>query len=273
MDIKDMVFETKSFLEKKIGSIDAAIIIGSGLGNLVQKMNVEEEIPYKDIPHFPKSTVKGHAGEIIVGHIGTNKVLAFNGRFHYYEGYSLSEVTYPVRVAKLLGAKLLIVTNAAGGLNPKFHVGDLMLINDHINFMGVNPLIGPNIEEWGPRFVDLYHVYSDEYMEKLRKIAVEKGVNLREGVYLAVAGPTYETHAELKMMQGFGADAVGMSTVPECIVAAHMGLPVLGVSVITDLALPYIVQEITHEMVLQAAETASNTLSELIWQLLEEVSL
>lgn len=273
MEFKEMVLETVSFLKEKIGNVDVSIIIGSGLGNLVGKMKVETEIDYKDIPHFPQSTVKGHAGKVIAGHIGDNKVLAFDGRFHYYEGYNLDEVTYPVRVAKLLGSKLLIVTNAAGGLNPKFHVGDLMLITDHINFMGVNPLIGPNVDEWGPRFVDLYHVYSEEHMDKLREIAMRKGIHLREGVYVALSGPTYETHAELKMLQGFGADAVGMSTVPECIVAAHMGLPVLGVSVITDLALPYIIQEITHDMVLAVAEKASSTLSDLIWELLQEVKL
>lgn len=273
MDIRDMVTETIQFLEKKMDRPDVAIIIGSGLGNLVKRMDVKVRIPYHDIPHFPKSTVKGHAGEILSGVIGKNKVMAFSGRFHYYEGYSMAEVTYPVRVAKLLGAKLLIVTNAAGGLNPKFHVGDLMLITDHINFMGANPLIGPNVEEWGPRFVDLYHVYSEQHMNKLREIAVRKGLTLREGVYLAVSGPTYETHAELKMMQGFGADAVGMSTVPECIVAAHMSLPVLGVSVITDMALPYIIQDISHEMVLAAAEEASERLSDLIWEFLQEVTL
>ncbi|NPV88706.1 purine-nucleoside phosphorylase [Coprothermobacteraceae bacterium] len=273
MDIRETVKETVLHLEKRIGRVDVAIIIGSGLGNLVQQMELEHKVPYSEIPHFPRSTVKGHAGEVLVGRIGENRVLAFNGRFHYYEGYSMAEVTYPVRVARLLGSKLLIITNAAGGLNPKFQVGDLMIIEDHINFMGVNPLMGPNVDEWGPRFVDLYHVYSKTHIEAIKKIAARKGLFLREGVYLAISGPTYETNAELKMMQILGADAVGMSTVPEAIVAAHMGMPVLGISVITDMALPYITQNVTHEMVLQAAEKASSTLSQLIFELLEEVKV
>jgi len=210
------------------------IILGTGLGTLAEQIQVEARIAFEDIPHFPTSTVDTHAGELILGTLAGKAVVVMAGRFHAYEGYTLKQVTFPVRVAKALGIKVLIISNAAGGLNPQFSAGDLMLITDHINFMGDNPLIGPNDDSLGPRFPDMSEPYSKELIELAETVALSSGIKLQRGVYLACPGPNLETRAEYRFMRSIGADAVGMSTVPEVIVAVHAGLRVLGFSAITD---------------------------------------
>lgn len=222
--------------EQGVKEIDFGLILGSGLGELADEITDKIVIPYSDIPHFPTSTVVGHAGQLVYGELSGKKVLAMQGRFHFYEGYSMHTVTYPVRVMSALGIGSMIVTNAAGGANLTFSAGNLMLITDHINFMGTNPLIGPNDEELGPRFPDMSEAYDEEYRKIAKQVANEMHLDMQEGVYMGFTGPTYETPAEVRMAQVLGADAVGMSTVPEVIVARHMGMRVLGISCITNLA-------------------------------------
>jgi len=217
--------KTKCSFEPHIG-----VILGTGLNALAERIDIKERISYEHIAHFPEATVKGHEGGLIMGDLAGKPVVAMAGRFHAYEGYTLEQVTFPVRVAKALGVRTLVVSNAAGGLNPDFRAGDLMLITDHINFMGDNPLIGPNDDELGPRFPDMSEPYSKDLIELAEAVALEKRIRLRRGVYLACPGPSLETRAEYRMMRAFGADAVGMSTVPEVIVAVHAGLKVLGFS-------------------------------------------
>lgn len=252
-----------------IKSHDAAepsvgIVLGTGLGGLAEKVNVTARIPYQDVPHFPRSTVHAHAGELLLGRLGGKPVIALSGRFHYYEGYSLQQVTFPVRVARALGVKTLIVSNACGGLNPQFRAGDIMLITDHINFIGDNPLIGPNDDSLGPRFPDMIEPYTEALVELAESIALSKGLKVQRGVYLACAGPSLETRAEYRMMRALGADAVGMSTVPEVIVAVHCGLKVLGFSVITDECLPDALQPVNIEKIIAVANEAEPRLSELV---------
>lgn len=211
------------------------IILGTGLGALVNDIDIEFQIAYDQIPHFPVSTVESHSGKLIFGQLGGRRVVVMQGRFHYYEGYSMQQVTFPVRVMKLLGIKALVVSNAAGGLNPSFQLGDLMIINDHINLLPENPLVGRNLDELGDRFPDMSQPYMRSWVGKALGIAKEKGIRVHEGVYVAVSGPNLETPAEYRYLRIIGADAVGMSTVPEVIVANHMKLPVLAISVITDL--------------------------------------
>ncbi len=217
---------------------EIAILLGTGLGGLADRIEARARISYESVPHFPVSTVETHAGELILGTLGSKNVLALSGRFHFYEGYSMQQVTFPVRVARALGAHTLVVSNACGGLNPQFRTGDLMLITDHINLMGDNPLIGPNDESLGPRFPDMSAPYTPALIDLAESIALEKGIRLQRGVYLACAGPCLETRAEYRMMRAMGADVVGMSTVPEVIVAVHAGLRVLGFSAITDECFP-----------------------------------
>jgi purine-nucleoside phosphorylase len=227
--------ETKDFLIKAgISDPEIAIILGTGLGKLVDRIKIELVIPYEEIPYFPVSTVEFHKGELIYGSLSGRKVLAMHGRFHYYEGYSLKEVVFPVRVMKLLGIKTLLVSNACGTINMDIPKGSLMMLTDHINMLGDNPLIGPNYDELGPRFPDMSEPYSREINELMRKVADDKGIVLHEGVYVAFPGPMLETRAEYRFLQRIGADVVGMSTVPEAIAARHMGLPCAAVSVITD---------------------------------------
>jgi purine-nucleoside phosphorylase len=232
------------------------IVLGSGLGNFTKEINIEKEISYSDIPHFPISTVEGHKGKLIFGNISGKKVVCMAGRFHFYEGYDAGQVVFPIRVMKLLGIEALLLSNAAGGVNPLFRVGDLMIITDHISFDIRNPLIGKNVEELGPRFPDMSEPYKKEFIQKAKAIAKQRGITLREGVYYGVTGPTFETKAEYKLVHILGADVVGMSTVQECIVANHMGLPVFAMSVITDLGIREEENKITHEEVLQAAKEA-----------------
>ena len=269
--LREMINETASYLKEKIGDgWKIGIILGSGLGGLVDYIEDKKEIPYNEIPNFPVSTVEGHRGSLVFGKIGDKKVVAMSGRFHYYEGWSMQEVTFPVRVMKALGVELLIVSNAAGGLNREFEVGDLMIITDQINAMGTNPLIGPNDDELGPRFPDMTNLFSKRLIALAQEIALEVGVKTRKGVYVAVTGPTYETPAECRMYRLLGADAIGMSTVPEVIVARHAGIKeIFGISVITDMATGEGHPEVSHEEVLKVARSVEPKFVELIKRLIE----
>ncbi|MBR5851565.1 MAG: purine-nucleoside phosphorylase [Bacteroidaceae bacterium] len=248
--------ETAEFLRGKMTtSPETAIILGTGLGSLVNEITDKYEIEYKDIPNFPLSTVEGHSGKLIFGKLGNKEIMAMQGRFHFYEGYSMKEVTFPVRVMRELGIKTLFVSNAAGGMNPDFLIGDLMIINDHINFFPEHPLRGKNIP-YGDRFPDMSAAYDKQLIAMAKEIAAEKGIRVVEGVYLGTQGPTFETPAEYRMFHRMGGDAVGMSTVPEVIVARHCGIRVFGISVITDLGIEGIVVECSHEEVQKAADEA-----------------
>jgi purine-nucleoside phosphorylase len=240
---------------------EVGVILGSGLGNFSKEIEVELEIPYIDIPHFPVSTVKGHQGKLVFGFMEGKRIVAMAGRFHFYEGYTTDEVVFPIRVMKFLGIRLLMISNAAGGVNPSFNVGDLMIIRDHISFATPNPLIGRNVDELGPRFPDMSEPYKKHYIKAGREVAKEAGIHIHEGVYFAVTGPTFETRAEYQMIQHMGGDAVGMSTVQECIIANHMGLPVFAISVITDMGIREEENVITHEEVLEAAKAAEPKLT------------
>jgi len=246
------------------------IILGSGIGELALEIEAELKIPYDEIPNFPVSTVKGHDGQLIFGKLNGIQVVAMQGRFHYYEGYSMQEVTMPIRVLKLLGIEYLFVSNASGGVNPKFEVGDIMLIKDHINLMP-NPLIGENYDDHGPRFVDMSEAYDKKLLSLAKRIARHNGIKYQTGVYASVTGPTYETPAEYKYIHTLGADAVGMSTVPEVIVARHMGLPVFAVSVISDLGVDGKIIEISHQEVIQAVARVTPKLITLFKDLVKEV--
>lgn len=243
------------------------IVLGSGLGNLVAEMIVEAEIPYEELPHFPVSTVEGHSGKLIFGELGGKKVLAMAGRFHYYEGYSAQDVAFPIRVMKQLGIDTLLLSNAAGGMHPDFAVGDLMIISDQIALFAVNPLIGPNESHLGTRFPDMSEPYNKELIRKAKAIAAKAGIKVHTGVYVGVTGPSFETRAEYKMLHILGADAVGMSTVQECIVARHMDMKVFALSVITDLGIREEENIITHEEVLAAAAAAEPKLTTLFKEL------
>ena len=246
---------------------ETAIILGSGLGKLVDEITDKYEINYTDIPHFPVSTVEGHSGKLIFGKLGDKDIMAMQGRFHFYEGYSMKEVTFPVRVMRELGIKTLFVSNAAGGMNPDFEIGDLMIITDHINFFPEHPLRGKNIE-YGPRFPDMSEAYNKELIRKANEIAAEKGIRVQHGIYIGTQGPTYETPAEYKMFRILGADAVGMSTVPEVIVANHCGIRVFGISVITDLGVEGKIVEVTHEDVQKAADQAQPLMTTIMRELI-----
>lgn len=248
--------ETANFLKARMTTApETAIILGTGLGSLVNEITDKYEIKYEEIPNFPLSTVEGHSGKLIFGKLGNKEIMAMQGRFHYYEGYSMKEVTFPVRVMRELGIKTLFVSNAAGGMNPDFIIGDLMIINDHINMFPEHPLRGKNIP-YGDRFPDMSKTYSPELIAMAKEIAAEKGIRVVEGVYLGTQGPTFETPAEYVMFHRMGGDAVGMSTVPEVIVARHCGIRVFGISVITDLGLEGVVVEVSHEEVQKAADEA-----------------
>lgn len=261
--------ETIDYLEKD-GHFhpEVGIILGTGLGGLVNEIVIHQTIPYQSIPNFPVSTVDGHRGQLIFGTMNGRRIVAMQGRFHYYEGYTMQELTFPVRVMKYLGVKTLILSNASGGVNPDFEVGDIMVIEDHINLMKDNPLIGKNEEEIGTRFPDMGHAYDRELIELTMKIAKKHGIRLQSGVYAAVSGPTFETPAEYKYIHTIGADAVGMSTVPEVIAARHMGLKCFAVSVISDLGVPGKIVEITHQEVIQAASAVEPKMTMIIKELL-----
>lgn len=246
---------------------EVGIVLGSGLGNFTEEIEIEKEIDYSDIPNFPVSTVDGHKGKLIFGNLSGKKIVCMGGRFHYYEGYSPQEVVFPIRVLGLLGIKTLLLSNAAGGVNPSFNVGDIMIINDHIGMDIPNPLIGKNINELGPRFPDMSEPYKKDLIVKAKAVAANLEIEVREGVYFCVTGPTYETPAEYKMIHTIGGDAVGMSTVQECIVANHMGIPVFAMSVITDLGIREDHRKITHEEVLHFAKAAEPKLAAIFKEL------
>ncbi len=266
----DLSLETADYLRRQVDYIpEYAIVLGSGLGSLVEDIEVEKEIPYKDIPNFPISTVKGHKGSLIFGTLNGKKVLAMNGRFHFYEGYDMKKVTFPERVFWQMGIKKLVVSNASGGVNRNFSIGDVMLIKDHINLFPEHPLRGPNDERFGPRFVNMSEPYSKKMLQVVRAYAAEKNIKIKEGTYLGLQGPTFETLAEYTMVRNMGGDAVGMSTVPEVIVAVHMGMEVFGISVITDIGTEEFIEEVNHVEVLKAAKAAEPVVRELVGKLVE----
>ena len=234
----------------------AGIVLGTGLGALADAIQTEAIFPYEELPNFVRSTVESHAGRLICGTLDGKRVVAMQGRFHYYEGYSAREIVFPIRVMSALGAETLVVSNACGGLNPQFRAGDVMLIEDHINLLGVNPLIGPNDDRIGPRFPDMSEPYSRDLLAKARQAALDAGIHVQQGVYVSVPGPNLETRAEYRFLRAIGADAVGMSTVPEAIAAVHAGMKVLGVSVVTDMGLPDALEPASLERILENAAAA-----------------
>lgn len=265
------ILEAKEFIEKKINQIpQIAIILGSGLSPLAEQIKNPVTISYKDIPHFPVSTVKGHAGNLVIGELQGKVVMCMQGRFHYYEGYTMQEVTFPIRVMQLLGVKTLIVTNAAGGVNKTFSTGDIMLITDHISRMP-NPLIGPNDDRLGERFPSMSEVYDKTLMSLAKSIAKKNNIEIKEGVYVGNTGPSFETNAEYLMFRTLGISAVGMSTVPEVIVAAHAKMKVLGLSVISNVFNEDIEQEPTHQEVLDNVEASNRNMIKLISGVIEEL--
>ncbi|MEI6898820.1 MAG: purine-nucleoside phosphorylase [Bacteroidota bacterium] len=266
--------ETVEYLEQKINvKPEIGIILGTGLGGLVNEIEIFCTIPYEFIPNFPVSTVDGHRGQLIFGKMSGKNIVAMQGRFHYYEGYTMQEITFPVNVMKFLGIKLLVLSNASGGVNPEFSVGDLMIIKDHINLMKNNPLIGKNEEEIGTRFPDMSNAYDEEIIEMVMKIADRSDIHLQKGVYAAVSGPTFETPAEYRYIHIIGADAVGMSTVPEVIAARHMGLRCFAFSVISDLGVEGKIVKITHEEVIEAASKAEPKMTRIIKELVAGITL
>lgn len=258
--------ETAAFLASKFGNTpEIGMITGTGLGSLTDRMEVDVRIPYGDIPHFPASTVTTHEGFLVAGSIAGKKILAMEGRFHIYEGYTPSEVTFPVRVMKKLGVKYLFISSAAGGFNPQYKAGDLMVIDDHINYTGIDPLIGPNLDEFGPRFPDMSRVYTPDLIMIAKKNAMKQQIDLKQGVYIGITGPCLETPSEVRLMRILGADAVGMSTVHEVIVGVHCGLKIMAIVVITDMDLPDCMEEIKVDEVIATAEAASPALTSL-WE-------
>lgn len=257
--------ETADYIRARIKDVpETVIVLGSGLGILADQIENKIIMDYKDVPHFPMSTVQGHAGELIYGMINYTKVLAMNGRFHYYEGYDISQVTFPIRVFAKLGVKNIILTNAAGGVNLNYNPGDIMVIKDHINFSGVSPLRGKNLDEFGPRFPDMSNVYDKGILILLEQLCGELGIFVNEGVYAYLQGPNYETPSEIKALRTLGADAVGMSTVPEAIVARHCGLRVAAISCITNMAAGILPKPLSHDEVKETAGLASDKLSNLV---------
>ena len=257
-------------VEKTNFSPEYGVILGSGLGGFTDDMSVEYILPYSEIPNFPISTVEGHKGALVFGTIGDKKVVAMQGRFHYYEGYSMKEVTFPVRVMKALGIEKLVVSNASGGVNHDYKVGSIVIIKDHINFMPEHPLRGKNEDRFGPRFVNMSEPYSRKMLTKAKEIASELNIVIEEGVYLGLQGPTFETLSEYRMVKILGADCVGMSTVPEVIVASHMGLECFGISVITDMGNEESIDNISHEEVLEAAQKAEPHVRNIIKELIKQ---
>ncbi|HCY40851.1 MAG TPA: purine-nucleoside phosphorylase [Prolixibacteraceae bacterium] len=259
---------TATFINARVKKpIDAAIILGSGLGGLVKEIEIELTIPYHEIPDFPVSTVEGHSGQLIIGKLAGKTVMAMQGRFHYYEGYSMKEVTFPVRVMKMMGINTLFVSNASGGLNPDYKVGDVVIISDHINFFPEHPLRGKNMNELGPRFPDMSKSYDQHLRNRAKAIALKSGITVREGVYVGVSGPTFETPAEYLMFRHLGADIVGMSTVPEVIVARHGDMTVFGISIVTDSGVPGQIVEISHEEVQEVAMKAEPNMTLILKEL------
>lgn len=270
--LEQVEFTTKSIRDKTNHFSPAVgIILGSGLGGLVKEITVEFTLPYEDIPHFPVSTVEGHKGKLIFGELGGKKIIAMQGRFHFYEGYTMGEITFPVRVMKALGVKTLCVSNACGGMNPGFEVGELMIINDHINLFPGNPLIGKNEPALGPRFPDMGEAYKKTYIALAKQIAEEHHIKVSEGVYAGLSGPCFETPAEYRWLWRIGADVVGMSTVPEVIVAKHSGMDVFGISIVTDLGVEGHVQKVSHEEVLHIANLQEPKMTLILKELIRRI--
>ena len=264
--------ETADFLKTKTNfEPTVGIILGTGLGGLVNEIDVQHAIAYEDIPNFPVSTVEGHSGKLIFGTLGNKNVVALQGRFHFYEGYSMEEVVFPVRVMKFLGIESLFVSNASGGVNPDFEVGEIMIIDDHINLFPTNPLIGKNYDELGPRFPDMSEPYDHKMIAMAEEIAQTNGIKVAKGTYAGLTGPTLETPAEYKYVRAIGADAVGMSTVPEVIAARHMGIPCFGFSIVTDLGVPGKIIEMTHEIVQGVAANAEPKMTLIIKEILNRI--
>lgn len=262
--------ETASYLRNRIQILPkVGIVLGTGLGELATQITDRQEIPYQEIPNFPVSTVEGHSGKLIIGKLGGVLVLAMQGRFHYYEGYSMKEVTFPVRVMKELGVKTLLLSNAAGGMNPEFEIGELMIIRDHINLFPEHPLRGRNYDELGVRFPDMSQPYDATLREKAKAIAARHGIRVKEGVYVGTQGPSFETPAEYKFFSVIGGDAVGMSTVPEVIVAVHAGIKVFAMSIITDLGIPGKIVEVSHEEVQRIANKVQPYMTQIMKELIQ----
>ncbi len=272
--LKETIDEAAEFIQSKTElEPEIGIILGTGLGSLADEINLEQEISYRDIPHFPVSTVESHAGKLIFGHLGGKNLVAMQGRFHYYEGYDMKQVTLPVRVMKALGTETLVVSNACGGLNPLFRAGDIMVITDHINLLGSNPLFGPNDETLGPRFPDMCCCYDPELIKQAENAALNLGIRLQKGVYVAVAGPNLETAAEYRFLRIIGADVVGMSTVPEVIVARHQGMRVLGFSLVTDMGLPDALKPTNMVEILATAAKSEPLLKRIMTRVVEEIEV
>lgn len=271
-DLLKKISEAKKAIQKVSKSVPRiGIILGTGLGDFRKRIQIQAEIDYKKIPHFPHTTVQSHSGKLIFGKFSGVPVVVMEGRFHFYEGYSMEEVTFPVRVMKALGVRFLLISNASGGMNPGFNKGDLMLITDHINFMGTNPLIGPNDDKIGIRFPDMIEPYSKRLIKAAEQVALKQQIALKQGVYIGVTGPCLETRAEYRMMRMLGADAVGMSTVPEVIAAVHMGIEALAVSVITDICLPDALKPVKIHEIIDVANKSGPQLAGLLSGVVEKV--
>jgi purine-nucleoside phosphorylase len=268
----DKIRETTEYLRRRTNAQpQVGIILGTGLGALVNEIAIEHIVPYEEIPHFPVSTVEGHSGKLIFGVLGGKQVLAMQGRFHFYEGYDMQQVTFPVRVMKALGINDLVVSNASGGVNPSYEIGDLMILNDHINLFPTNPLIGKNYPELGPRFPDMSDVYDKELIAKAKAIGAKHGFRVQEGVYAGLSGPCLETPAEYTYIRNIGGDTVGMSTVPEVIVGRHGGMRCFAISIITDLGVPGRIVKVTHQDVIDVASTAEPKMTVIMKELVAEM--
>lgn len=272
MDLYTKIKEAANYiLQRTKVNPEMGLILGSGLGAIADEIEDAEYYPYNEIPYFPISTVEGHAGRLVIGTLEGKKVIAMQGRFHYYEGYKMEEVTFPVRVMKFLGISKLIVTNAAGAVNTEYNPGDLMLIKDHLNLSGDNPLMGRNLDKFGTRFPDMSNAYDKDLREKVKSIAKNINISLREGVYACMSGPTYETPSEVKMVRVLGGDAVGMSTVPEVIVAVHSGIKVLGISCMTNMAAGILEQPLNHEEVVETSAKVREKFINLMKNVIKQI--
>lgn len=272
MSLLEKIDEAKRFIQPKLKSTPRiGLVLGSGLGVLGDEVEDAVKVPFGEIPNFPVSTVSGHAGQLVIGQLAGQEVIVMQGRFHFYEGWSLEEVTFPIRVMKALGVEIVFVTNAAGGIDPSWSAGDLMLIQDHINLTGRNPLVGPNEAELGPRFPDMSNAYNRELRSLAKGVADQLGIPLREGVYVGVSGPSYETPAEIKMFRMVGGHAVGMSTVPEVIVANHSGLKVIGITCISNMAAGILDQPLSHDEVMETTEKAKAHFIKLVKSIVKEL--
>ena len=272
LHIYDQIQESLRFIRSKwSGTAKVGIVLGTGLGNLAKQIKAEATFPYEEIPHFPRSTVETHAGNLVVGTLGGVPVAAMEGRFHAYEGYDPKQITFPVRVIKALGAEMLVVSNACGGMNPQYRQGDIMVIEDHINLLGINPLVGINDDRLGPRFPDMCEPYDKRLIDQALEVARRANFTAHKGVYVGVLGPNLETRAEYRFLRGIGADVVGMSTVPEVLVAVHCGMKVLGLSIVTDMALPDALKPGDVAEIIAVANTAEPKLTKIISGVLEKL--